>query len=436
MSDINNKVFFRRVLGVIAFTITLIFIFFNFSEFESILKTIFNAVKPFVFGMVMAFILNTIVVFFEDVVFKKPNEKFKNGKYWNKIRRPITITISILVLVAIASFVLFFIIPGLITSISNFATTAKETLPVYIAEFIEWLDDFIIRHDLNIDLDAIGDMFFANFSVTSLLSNFTKISTDVLNSIVSATVSVASVVITGFLVIVYSIYFLDDKERLLKSCRKLIFAFLPKKKANTFLMFLTFSSRTFSKYIKGQVTECLILGSLNFIGMLIIGLDYALLISSIVTLLALVPLLGAYISLGVGFILLLMVNPMDAVWFFIFLIVLQQFEGNVIYPKVMGSSIGLPEVWTLTSVMVVGSLFGIGGVLVGPPTFAVMYNLLRYYTNKKLKANSITPEILDGSEVNVLYKDLFDPEIPQQQIQEKSHVISDISKKIKANLKK
>lgn len=436
MSELNNKTVFQRVLAIITFTISLVFVFFNFDQFASIMKTVFNAINPFVSGMVLAFILNTIVNFFENKAFKKVNKKFENGKIWNKLRRPITIIISLFVLFAVICFILFFIIPELINSITSFATTASKTLPVYLQEFALSLEVFVANHDLNIDIEAIQDMFFANFSVSSIFSNFSKLSTDFLNSVVSATVSFASVVVSIFLIIVYAVYFLAGKERLIASFKKLIYTFLPRRKANTFSMLLSFSNKIFSSYIRSQVTECLILGVLCFIGMSIIGLDYALLISSIVTIFQLLPLLGAYISLGVGFVLLLMVNPMDAVWFFIFLIVLQQFEGNVIYPKVMGSSIGLPEIWTLTSVMVVGSLFGIVGVLIGPPTFAIIYNLLRYHSQKKLKANSVTPEILAGSEVKEIYKDLLDPEIEEKPEPEKNHIISDLAQTIKKNLKK
>ncbi|MEG1427410.1 MAG: AI-2E family transporter, partial [Oscillospiraceae bacterium] len=175
----------------------------------------------------------------------------------------------------------------------------------------------------------------------------------------------------------------------------------------------------FSRYVRGQLTECVILGSLCYIGMTIIGLEYALLISTILTISALIPLMGAYIGAFLGAMLLLMVQPLDAVWFLIFIVCLQQFEGNVIYPKVVGSSMGLPGIWTLTAVMVFGSLFGIPGIIIGTPSAAVVYTLIKHNTEHRLSQKEISPAILDGAEVRILYQDVLEPERPEEEEEER-----------------
>jgi predicted PurR-regulated permease PerM len=233
--------------------------------------------------------------------------------------------------------------------------------------------------------------------------------------LVSATVNVASGVFTLIMSLIYSVYFLAGKEKLIRNFKRLLYAFCSRRTANRISMFLTVSNNVFSSYVRGQLTECVILGVLCYIGMNIIGLEYALLISTILTLAALVPILGAYIGAALGALILLMVKPIDALWFLIFLVVLQQFEGNVIYPRVVGSSIGLPGIWTLTAVMIFGSLFGIPGIIIGTPTAAVAYKLLSYHTSHKLASKGITEEVLGGSEVMEQYGDIVKPSLPEEE---------------------
>ncbi|MBP3704109.1 MAG: AI-2E family transporter, partial [Clostridia bacterium] len=207
-------------------------------------------------------------------------------------------------------------------------------------------------------------------------------------------VNVASGIFTAILAIMFSIYFLGGKETLLLSMKRLAYSFMSKKAVATAADIAVTANNIFSSFVRGQLTECLIIGCLCFIGMSIIGFDYALLISCIIAITALIPILGAYIGCAIGAFLLLLVNPMDAVIFVVFIIILQQFEGNVIYPKVVGSTIGLPGVWVLAAVMVGSNLFGIMGVLLGTPLSALLYTVLRRVTSNRLHAKGITNEDL------------------------------------------
>lgn len=410
----KERRYFLYALGVIAFTVALIFVFFRYNDFANIIGMVSNAVMPFLCGIIVAFILNAFVILFEKHLFSPLNRRFEQGKVWNKIRRPITLVLSYMILIALVSLIVFFIIPELVKSGELFAQTASKTVPGYVNDFSKWINETVQRYDLNIDIKAVQDLFFKNFNLSAIFTDLSKATSDILGSIVSATVNLASGIFTVIMSLIYSAYFLSDKEKLVLTFKKLLYAYVPRRSANRFAMFLTVSNNIFSKYVKGQLTECVILGGLCYIGMTIIGLDYALLISTILTIAALIPLLGAYIGAGMGALLLLMVTPLDALWFLIFIVVLQQFEGNVIYPRVVGSSMGLPGLWTLTAVMVFGSLFGIPGIILGTPSAAVAYTLLRHNANRRLSMREVTEPVLSGSEVRVIYKDLLPQEVPEE----------------------
>lgn len=412
----------------ITFAVLLVFIFFKQTEFGLIIKVIDNAFRPFIMGLCFAFILNVFVNMFEKKVFKQVNIKLKDSKVWNSLQRPITLILSYLMVAGLIYFIILVIVPELQRSIETFIETSSTTVPVYANNFVTWINQVVIDYELDIDVLAIRDTVANNFSWSTIIDNATKIGTDILSGVFTATINIASFVISLFMVIIYSAYFLLGKERICGACKKMIYAFLPRKVSNNVSMFLSISNKVFSNYVRGQLTECVILGSLCFIGMAIIGIDYALLISSIITLGALIPILGAYVAAAVGAVILLMVSPGDVIWFLIFYLCLQQFEGNVIYPRVVGSSIGLPGVWTLTAVMVFGSMFGIPGILIGTPFAAVVYRLLKFYTETTLKNKGITQEVIDGSEVMETYRDLF---VPKEEHVDKPTLMEKISKKIK-----
>ncbi len=395
-------------LGIISFTVILVFVCFQYQSFLSAIQMFFSAIAPFIAGMFIAFVLNVAVKLFECFLFIPINKRYDDKKWWKAIKRPISVFFALLFVLAIIALFLLILIPELGRSGRAFMDTASKTLPVYIDELMVFVNDFATQNGIDFDFESLQSTVLANFNVTAILENVSKATTDIFSSLMSATFSVASGIFVFVVSFIFSIYFLLKKEMMIRTFKKLLYAYFPRRFANKLSMLLSVSNKVFSNYVRGQVTECMILGVLCFIGMTIIGLDYALLTSFIVALFALVPMVGAFIGAIVGALLLLIVNPMDAVWFLIFFIVLQQFEGNVIYPKVVGASIGLPGVWTLTAVTVMGSFFGIIGVLVGPPTAAVIYILLRQKSHELLKKKEVNAAVLDGSEVIVIYNDIMD----------------------------
>jgi predicted PurR-regulated permease PerM len=399
------------VIFILIFAVILISIFFQFDSFSSAVSRIWNAVLPFFTGLIFAFVLNTIVNLFQNHVFKGINEKCKDGKIWNKIRRPITLIIAYLFVIALICLIVFFIIPELVKSGKKLAVNAANDGPVYYNQLITWVTDTVNKLNINIDIDTIKETFFKNFSITKIIDDATSYTSNILSSVITATVNIASFVFVTVMSIIYSVYFLTGKNKLVKGWQKVVYAFIPQKWADRLTLFLKVCNSVFSSYVRGQLTECLILGTLCYIGMSIIGFDYALLISCILAVAALVPLIGIYIGALMGALILLMVHPIDALWFLIFIICLQQFEGNVIYPRVVGSSIGLPGIWTLTSVMVFGSLFGIPGIIFGVPTVAVFYRIIRYKANQRLEAKGITENVYMYNNMSKKHRNLIYPEI-------------------------
>lgn len=359
----------------------------RFDHLWAAMTTLGNTVAPVLGGLVIAYILNVFVHFFEDIVFR-PWAKSRSA-LWAKLRRPIAVILAYLVVLLVAAFICFFIIPSLVESMSGLAVTVQQTAPVYINQAITWANDLAREYDLTFLQD-----FLTGFNWTSLLSDATKFTTDFLASLFNVTINLASGVFSAIMGFIFSVYMLCGKEKLIRGTKDALRAFLPERAARTAGRVGRLSNQVFSAFIRGQLTECVILGLLCYVGMSILGLDYALLISSVVAIGALIPILGAYIGAAVGAFILLLVHPIDALIFIIFLVILQQVEGNLIYPRVVGSSIGLPPVWTMFAVMFWGGVLGIVGIWIGTPVTAVAYRLFRtaVYARLRKKDKPQNPE--------------------------------------------
>lgn len=370
--------------ALLCFAAFLFLVVTHFSAVWSWIRILISALYPAFCGLILAFILNVFVHFFEDIAFK-PFSKFQ-GKAWKKVKRPLAVVLAYLVVLLVILFVACFVIPGLIESMSLLGETVQKTLPGTVNAVVKWVMDFAARNDL-----AFLQDFIKGFNWSSLLSNVTKMTGDFVGSLVGVTVNVASAVFTLVMGFIFSIYMLFGKEKLLRGVRSTVLAFLPEQAARKLGEIGSLTNQVFFSFVRGQLTECVILGSLCYIGMSLLGLDYALLISSIVALGALIPILGAYIGCVSGVVILLLVHPIDALIFLVFLLCLQQVEGNLIYPRVVGSSIGLPPIWTLFAVLFCGGVLGIPGILIGTPAMAVLYRLLRTSVHNRLREKGINP---------------------------------------------
>lgn len=381
----DEKKVLRNGMILLVFAAVLVLVLMRFDQVWGAVLTVVGTVAPVFYGIVLAYILNVFVHFFEDVAFK-PLRNVKS-KLWKRVRRPLAVALAYLLVALVLVSIIAFIIPGLIESMGVLADTVQQTVPGYVTSAMDWLNEFAQENDLTFIQD-----FLRNFNWSNVLSSASAVLRDFLSSLVGVTINVASGVFAAVMGFIFSVYMLMGKEKLLRGVKSTLLAFLPRPTAQKIGQIATLTNRMFFNFIRGQLLECVILGSLCYVGMSILQLDYALLISSVVTLGALIPILGAYIGAAVGVLILLLVHPIDALIFLIFLLILQQVEGNMIYPRVVGSSIGLPPLWTLFAVVFWGGVLGIPGILFGTPATAVIYQLLRTSVRTRLRQRNIDPK--------------------------------------------
>lgn len=381
----DEKKVLRNGMILLVFAAVLVLVLMRFDQVWGAVLTVVGTVAPVFYGIVLAYILNVFVHFFEDVAFK-PLRNVKS-KLWKRVRRPLAVALAYLLVALVLVSIIAFIIPGLIESMGILADTVQQTVPGYVTSAMDWLNEFAQENDLTFIQD-----FLRNFNWSNVLSSASAVLRDFLSSLVGVTINVASGVFAAVMGFIFSVYMLMGKEKLLRGVKSTLLAFLPRPTAQKIGQIATLTNRMFFNFIRGQLLECVILGSLCYVGMSILQLDYALLISSVVTLGALIPILGAYIGAAVGVLILLLVHPIDALIFLIFLLILQQVEGNMIYPRVVGSSIGLPPLWTLFAVVFWGGVLGIPGILFGTPATAVIYRLVRTSVRSRLRQRNIDPK--------------------------------------------
>ena len=381
----DEKKVLRNGMILLVFAAVLVLVLMRFDQVWGAVLTVVGTVAPVFYGIVLAYILNVFVHFFEDVAFK-PLRNVKS-KLWKRVRRPLAVALAYLLVALVLVSIIAFIIPGRIESRGILADTVQQTVPGYVTSAMDWLNEFAQENDLTFIQD-----FLRNFNWSNVLSSASAVLRDFLSSLVGVTINVASGVFAAVMGFIFSVYMLMGKEKLLRGVKSTLLAFLPRPTAQKIGQIATLTNRMFFNFIRGQLLECVILGSLCYVGMSILQLDYALLISSVVTLGALIPILGAYIGAAVGVLILLLVHPIDALIFLIFLLILQQVEGNMIYPRVVGSSIGLPPLWTLFAVVFWGGVLGIPGILFGTPATAVIYQLLRTSVRSRLRQRNIDPK--------------------------------------------
>ena len=329
-----------------------------------------SAASPIFAGLIMAYAINILMTFYERHFFKKSTKK---GVI--KLRRPLCLTGAVITLAGIIALVLCLVIPQLaecVKMVIDYVPTAIDML-VKKLETFDVVPDDIINSLSSIDWKSkIGEL---TTTVSSGVGNIIGVAL----AAVSSVFSVASTIVIGF---IFALYLLLDKDRLTTQLRLVIEKFLPERVVEKGNHILGIANDCFHKFIVGQCTEAVILGSLCMVGMLVLRLPYAPMIGALVAFTALIPIVGAFIGAGVGAFLILMVSPSKAVIFLIFIIVLQQIEGNLIYPRVVGSSMGLPGIWVLAAVTVGGGVMGIPGMMIGVPLMAVIYKLVKENINE------------------------------------------------------
>ncbi len=378
-----SKKSFRHLVLIIAFAVILFWGVTNFQSLLSVVKWLYAIVSPFLIGLCIAFIVNTLLVPLENLwnkIFKKAADKVK-------LRRGICLALSFILVFTIIFAVVFMIAPQFVETVSSFINMVPgyiENLELQLDALTKWLDNYgIVLPEIELNGNETKSL------LTSLVNNYGD---SVLNTTVNVTTSIFGGVVTAVLAIAFSVYVLAQKNTLSRQFRRLLYAVMPRRRADKICGVLNLTNQTFYKFVTGQCIEAVIIGVLCFIGMLIFGFPYAGIISVLVGFTALIPVFGAFFGTAVGAFLILLVNPLKALLFVVFFIVLQQLEGNLIYPKVVGKSVGLPGIWVLFAVTVGGNAFGIVGMLFAVPLCSVIYCLLKEYVAKRLRHKHIEIE--------------------------------------------
>lgn len=369
---------FKEYWGIVTYIIILAYVIFNFKNIISGVENIIGALLPFIVGIALAFMLNLVMRIFEERVFTFLDNK-KYQKY-SRFKRPLSVALTFIFVFMVIFGLIRFIIPQLIDSIS----TLTDTIPSYMKSFEELISQYVS------DTEILNTLWNNFLSAWKEILQFTgQIVVSSLSGVVNITVGFTSGLFNFILSVIFSIYMLLNKERLQLGMKKVLYAFSGRKFADKIMYLGKISNEAFSNYIGGQFIEAIIIGVLCFIGMLILKIPYALLISVLVAVTALIPIFGAFIGTIPSAFIILIIDPMKALWFVIFIIVLQQVEGNLIYPKVVGSSIGLPPIWVMLAMIIGGNTFGLIGILLGIPIFSVIYKVFKEFVDKRLNYKNI-----------------------------------------------
>ena len=410
----NDKKFFTaenqkylKSLAVILAAILFFVIISNISTVGNALSKILSVFSPLILGLCIAFVINLPLRFLEERVFGKLTRK--NGKVWSKVKRPLCLTLSVLFLLSVITVFLSFVVPELIRTGQKFFTTlptAMEGISATIDETLVKLHLDVIFPDLTIDWNSISAW------ALSIIDNHSNSIAQGALGIVTTLFNTVLNLVLGF---VFSIYVLASKESLGKLAKSVIYSIMKRERARKLISVVVLSNKAFSGFISGQCTEVLLIGVLCFIGMLIFRMPYAVMVSCVIAFTAFIPVFGPFIGTAIGAFFILIESPIKALWFVIFIIILQQLESNIIYPRIMGKHVGLPGIWVLAAVTIGGGLFGVVGIIVSVPVCSVIYTLFDRWIKKRLEERNISHKTMshDSSEP----KSLID-EFSQYEFQE------------------
>lgn len=372
---------FKEVLILVGLVILMLFILMNYSWLWETLMTLLGVVKPFIYGVCIAFIFNIPMQFFMR---KLPPRK--DGKKPKLLAAMITLLCFILVITLIIWIIVPRIVDNIIMLLNNFDNYRAE-----VEKFIE-----VLFANIGLEESAID-------SLVNSLSDLSNQFIGVLQSLVPAMFNIVTTIASSITNVIFSIliamYLVISKDVLIRQGDRIGKVLLNEKRYHVFKELMHLISDTFASFISGQGIEAVIIGVLCYIGCKILGIEYASIVSVIIGVTNMIPIFGAIIGTAFSALFIAFVNPIQGLVFLVFGICLQQFESNLIYPHVVGSSIGLPALWVLFAVTVGGGLFGVAGMIFGLPTFSVIYEVFRRYIIKKEKAyNMQKGELSNGTE--------------------------------------
>lgn len=373
----------RKLRGLIVFTLVILVGLLRFDVVLGAAKFILHILMPFILGGAIAFVLSVPMGRIQKRLFghAKPGSKLE------KAAAPLSLVLALALVIVILGLVLVVVLPELGSTIAMLGKTLPEKVPALLKK-VELL--FANNPELVLYIEEIESNLKWDEILNQMVTFFRVGANTMLDSTISVATGIVSGVGTFFISFVFACYILLQQQFLSRQMKKLFFAYMKEEHAKEVLRICSLTYRTFSSFLTGQCLEAVILGVMFFIAMTIFRFPFAVLVGVLIAFTALIPIFGAFIGCAVGAFLILTVNPTQALAFVIMFLILQQIEGNLIYPKVVGGSIGLPAIWVLAAVSLGGSLFGVLGMLVFIPVVSVLYALLRENVNKRLDEKNLT----------------------------------------------
>ena len=381
--EINKKVFWN-IFWVAVGCILLYWLIGEKTRYTLVVEKVKGITSPFVLGSVLAFILNVPMRGIENLMSRIPKKS---------VRRALAVLLTFIAVLLILALVFLLLIPQLsdtlekmIPRLIGFVTSIGNDINQFLAdnpEVMEWLS-------ANTNFEELNWSELVQKAVTLLGNSMTTI----LSSAISTISKLSTVAMDIVIGLVFAVYCLFHKETLARQGRKLLYAYIPEKAADYSIRIMRLTNSTFSRFLAGQCIEVVILGSMFAVAMWIFGMPYIPLVSVLIAVTAFIPIVGAWVGCIVGAFLIFVANPVQAFWFIIMFIVLQQIENNLIYPRVVGTSIGLSGMWVLVAVGIGGQLMGVAGMFLMIPVVSVFYTLLQEQTHHRLHMRDINPEKL------------------------------------------
>ena len=367
----------KQIRRLMVFAAVLVLIIVYSSQVFWGIQLFFGIIKPFLYGGAIAFALNIPLRAYEGKVLGR-----WQGKIAKKIKRPLCMVLTLLSVLLVIGLVAITVVPQVTATVSELG----KKLPTFAENVVKELDHLAKTYpDLKDEVSRLKQIDFNWETLPDKVMGFLQNGAgDLLSSTFNVASGIISGTMNGIIAFIFALYVLSQKECLGDQGKRVLRAYLSDKATNKILEICTLLYRNFSNFITGQCLEAVILGTMFFVMMSILRMPYALLVGVLIAFTALIPVVGAFIGCVVGAFLILIDNPVQALWFIVLFLVLQQIEGNLIYPKVVGNSVGLPSIWVLTAVTLGGSLFGVAGMLIFIPLMSSCYYLFKKSVNARM----------------------------------------------------
>lgn len=377
---LNSNIAKRTISNIIVVSVGII-LFFIIKNLGGIFNKVGEVIKllmPFIYGFSMAYLLAIPLKFLEDKVLK-----FMDKKNQYKAKRFISITITYISAAILISVVFSILVPELSRSIY----TLLENIPDYIKALEQYINNIVIALNLNGDMveDIVKDF-------NSISKYITSIAGTAVLDLFQFSANITQYILNIFIATIISIYLLAGKEKFFAQIKKFLYAMLPEKPVKYVIELTRSSHKTFIGFLGGKLLDSLIIGIICFVGMKIFKMPYPLLVSFIIGITNIVPVFGPFIGAVPSVIIIFIASPIKALWFILFILVLQQFDGNILGPKILGNSTGLTAFWVMFAILLGNGLFGVVGMILGVPTFAVIYSIIVSIINNALKEKGLPVE--------------------------------------------